>query len=114
MSSTKTMLPLAAAIACTISATSADAASAQDVAIDYVRVTEKGAFEVRATQPIDPLCADGGLIFTVAPHKNGVSGDGAKALLSIALTAYSLENPIDVVFDTSSAECFASEILIAR
>lgn len=114
MSPIKTTVLAAAAIALAIPVTSAFAASAQDVAIEYVRVKENGAFEVRATQPIDPLCAQGGLIFTVAPHKNSVSIDGAKALLSIALTAYSLENPIDVVFDTSSAECFANEILIAR
>ncbi len=114
MSSIKTTVLAAAAIALTIPVTSAYATSAQDVAIEYVRVKDNGTFEVRATQAIDPLCAQGGLIFTVAPHKLGVSSDGAKALLSVALTAYSLENPIDVVFDTSSAECFASEILIAR
>lgn len=114
MRSTKIGLLATAALACATFQSTALAASAQDVVIDYVRVTENGAFEIRATQPFDALCAQGGLVFSVSPHKNGVSADGAKALLSVALTAFSLEKPVDVVFDPTTSACFANEILIAR
>ena len=44
--------------------------------------------------------------FYVAAGQNGVTADGAKAMLATALTAFALERSLSIVFDDATPSCY--------
>ena len=50
----------------------------------------------------------------VAVGSNGVTADGAKAMLATTLTAYAMGKPLAVVFEDVTGNCYVNRVLLAN
>ena len=52
--------------------------------------------------------------YYVTVGQNGVTADGLKSILSMATVAVALERPLSFHFDSSSAYCFISQVMLVN
>lgn len=60
----------------------------------------------------NPACGSSGNQFNVSIGQVGMTADGAKSALAVALTAYALSVPIRVYFDPSIAGCPVQQVIL--
>jgi hypothetical protein len=64
-----------------------------------------GGFLLLLPPGTDTACGPSSNLFYVLPGLNGVTADGAKAALSIALTAFTLGKTINIFYDNTIGNC---------
>ncbi|WP_157234655.1 hypothetical protein WKI13_00715 [Teredinibacter turnerae] len=85
-----------------------------NVSISQIEVLANGSFRIWSLENIsDSGCYESGRLFKVYVGGNGLSSDGAKNLLSIAMLAYSLGHTVDIYHDEAQ-NCLVSQIRISK
>jgi hypothetical protein len=64
-----------------------------------------GGFLMFLPPGTDTACGPSSNLFYVLPGQNGVTADGAKAALSIALTAFTLGKTVNIFYDDTLPNC---------
>jgi hypothetical protein len=64
-----------------------------------------GGFLMFLPPGTDPACGPSSNLFYVLPGQNGVTADGAKAALAIALTAFTLGKTVNILYDNTISNC---------
>lgn len=75
-----------------------------------VQALASGAFIVYGQNGDDPACAEGGKLFYVAVGQNGVTEEGLKSLLSVALSAFAAGKQVSFQYNDSTPSCYISTI----
>jgi hypothetical protein len=63
--------------------------------------------------PSCPSAGPGKYLF-VMPGENGMTIDGIKGLLATALSAFALDIPVSVAFDTGTTYCYVNRLHVNR
>ncbi len=81
-----------------------------------VQVLNQGGFIVNLDAETNNDCsmADGTSSFLVYPQQNQVTTQGAKALLSSALIAFSTGNKLNIMYSIEGGYCWGQQILLTK
>ena len=83
--------------------------------VTSVQVVEHGGFLIGFDSVISSACTDGGTNrLYVYANQGGVTQEGVKSFLSVALTALSSGMKVNVLYDDSTILCWASYITIEK
>lgn len=77
--------------------------------ITSVEVVESGGFLVRLSGGVGTACTAANAVYIYA-GQHSVTADGQKALLAIALTAFTAGKPVSILYDDSTANCWGRYI----
>jgi hypothetical protein len=80
--------------------------------IAYVQVIEDGEFLVYTSAPLSAPCTQAHAIY-IYLNENGVTTDGVKALLAVALTAITAGKNVLILYDDSTPACYGKYIQIS-
>jgi len=75
-----------------------------------VQALVSGAFIDYGQNGDGPACTEGGKLFYVAVGQNGVTEEGLKTLLSVALSAFAAEKQVSFQYNDSTSSCYISTI----
>ena len=82
--------------------------------ISAVRALDNGNIMVQSTTVIDPNCPGAGKQFYAMLNQNNVTSEGLKSLLSISLVSFSTNTKLNILYDNASANCYISNVEIAK
>jgi hypothetical protein len=71
-----------------------------------------GSFVIILTNDTSTCAAAAPKYFFVTPGQNGVTLDGAKAMLATALTAFATGSSLALVFDDATTSCYVNRISV--
>lgn len=83
-----------------------------DTNITGIQALNDGRFILYLPAGSGPVCNEGGKLFYVVPGQNGVSAEGAKTILSLALVAQSTKNKASIKYDNSTASCYVQQFYL--
>lgn len=78
--------------------------------IQGIQAGADGSFILALPAGSDPVCTNGGVFFYVAPGQNGVTPEGARVILSVALLAYASGKQIHLLYDNSTQACYVQTL----
>lgn len=82
------------------------------VTIKSIRALASGGFDVNTNEVVNAACTNNGQFFRVQSGQHGMTAEGVKTALSVALTAFGTGKAIVTFVDTSSVYCHASLVQI--
>lgn len=116
--STSNLLPFILACAAYFATPGVAVASTQlsaELPISGILSNPQGGFLLLLSAS-NPACGSSGNQFNVwvGTYPGGMTSDGAKSAMGVALTAYALGKPIRIYFDPAISGCPISQIWIAQ
>ena len=61
----------------------------------------------------DTACLEGGKLFYVIPGQNGVTAEGVKNILTVALVAHSTGKQVSVYYDNADPHCYVKQLYVS-
>jgi hypothetical protein len=78
--------------------------------IEGVQALNDNRFILYLPAGSDPICKEAGKLFYVAPTQNGVTVDGAKNILSLALVAFTTGKKVSIRYNNGTSSCYVQQI----
>ena len=88
------------------------AASIVQSTVKSVYPQADGSFVIILANDTSTCTATSPKYFYVMPGQNGMTVDGAKAMLATALTAFALGSSLELIFDDATTSCYVNRIVI--
>lgn len=87
-----------------------------DSKVNVVQALNDGGFLITLDRVVNPVCQGAGdsKRVHIYPGQNGVTAEGAKALLSVAITAMVSNLNVSIMYDDAASNCWGKYIVLSR
>lgn len=83
--------------------------------ITKIQIVEHGGFILYFDSTVNGVCTNAGInSLYIYPNENSVTDNGAKAMLSTSLTAFSTGMKVDVMYDDTVGPCWGRYLAISN